>query len=90
MGVEMKLVCEYPVGTLRTAAAVNNVSAVAMAIRQMPGVGKPFLIFSDLPGQATMAFFDMYPDYVVSSDVSANIAMINAQLASPPLDAVIV
>ena len=84
----MRLICEFPEGTLRNATTVNDVSAVASAIRQMPGVGKPFLIFQTSPGWVVMADFGLYPQYVVTSDLNQNIALINAMLASPPLDAI--
>ena len=89
----MKVVCEYPVGTLRTATAVNNVTMVAMALRQMPGVGQPFLAFANLPAPAIMANFDLHEDWAghgnkVSGDVAKNVEMINAMLAAPPLDAI--
>jgi hypothetical protein len=90
----MKLICEYPVGTLRNAVTVSNVTSVAMALRQMPGVGKPFLIFASLPGKVVAADFDMFqneeqtgPKWLVSQDVAANVAAINEQLAAPPTDA---
>jgi len=92
----MKIVCEYPVGTLRTATAVNNVVMVAQAVRQMPGVGQPFLAFASLPANAIMADFDHESildengnrRFVVSSVVAENIQMINEMLANPPLDAI--
>ena len=83
----MKLICEYPPGTLRNATTAANIPAVASAVRSMPGVGKPFLIYQSLPGTVTIADFGMYPDYVVSSVVAENEAMINAMLATPPTDA---
>jgi hypothetical protein len=83
----MKLVCEYPAGTLRTATTANNNQAVAQAVKSMPGVGKPFLIFATLPGTVIFADLEMYPDYVVSTDVAANLAKIEAMLSTPPLDA---
>lgn len=90
----MKLICEYPVGTLRNATTVNYVDTVATAIKSMPGIGKPFLIYESLPGLVAMADFEHYlndegtgPRWVVSSDVAKNKAMILEQLASPPLDA---
>jgi hypothetical protein len=92
-GNQMKLICEF-VGALRTATTVNNVTSVAMALRQMPGVGKPFLIFTSLPGKVVAADFEMFqndeqsgPKWVVSQDVAANVAAINEQLAAPPTDA---
>ena len=97
---KMKIVCEYPTGTLRTATAVNNNTMVAMTLRQMPGVGKPFLVFDTLPANAVMADFDhesilvddgngnMVRKYVVSNDVAANVAMIVDMLANPPVDAI--
>lgn len=83
----MKLICEYPAGTLRNATTINNNSTVALALKNMPGVGKPFLIFQSLPGQVVAADFDAYPAFVVDSDVSVNLANIEAMLATPPSDA---
>lgn len=89
----MKIVCEYPVGNLRTIAAVNNVQMVASAIRSMPGVGQPFLAFANLPSPAVMADFDLHPDWaghgnLVTNDVGKNADMIQAMLDNPPLDAI--
>ena len=92
----MKIVCEYPVGILRTATAVNNVVMVAQAVRQMPGIGQPFLAFENLPANAIMADFDHESivdengnrRFVVSSVVAENVQMINEMLASPPLAAI--
>lgn len=83
----MKLICEYPVGALRNATTVNNLDTVALALKNMPGVGKPFLIFQSLPGQVVVADFDQFPDYKVSADVSANRALIDQMLNEPPTDA---
>jgi hypothetical protein len=83
----MKLICEYPAGTLRNATTSSNIAAVASAVKSMPGVGKPFLVFASLAGPVAIAAFDLYPDYVVSSDVSVNTALINQMLETPPTDA---
>lgn len=83
----MKLICEYPAGTLRNATTVNNLDTVALALKNMPGVGKPFLLFQSLPGPVVAADFDAHPDFKVSADVAANRTMIDAMLASPPDDA---
>ena len=83
----MKLICEYPPGTLRNATTVANLTTVATGLRVMPGVGKPFLIFQSLPGQVASADFDLYPQYIVSAVVADNLALINEALATPPLDA---
>lgn len=94
-GVKVHLVAEYA-GALRTAATVNNVSAVSSALRTMPGVGKPFFIFQQLTGPVAFADWD-HPSvldengnrkWVVSSDTAKNAAMINEQLANPPYDAI--
>jgi len=82
-----KLICEFPPGVLRNATTASNLTAVASALRSMPGVGKPFLIFASLPATVALADFDAYPDYVVSADVAANETMISEMLATPPLDA---
>jgi len=92
----MKLVCEYPPGSLRTATTVNNVAIVATAVKNMPGVGQPFLIFQNLPSNVAAADFDhesILDDdgnrkYVVSTSAAENLMMINAMLANPPLDAI--
>ena len=76
----MKLIADYPVGTLRNATTVANKNTVALALKSMPGVGNPFYIFNSLPGSVVAADFDMFP-YIVSSVVSENLAMINEQLA---------
>lgn len=89
----MRLICEYA-GALRNAVTVNNVNSVALALRQMPGVGQPFLIYASLPGPVVAADFDLHqnddgtgPRWVVSSDPAVNVASINEQLETPPLDA---
>lgn len=91
----MKLICEYPVGSLRNAVTVSNINTVAQALKVMPGVGKPFLIFAAdaYAGTVIMADFDLHSDWagngnVVNSDVAKNKAMIEAMLAEPPLDAI--
>lgn len=86
---KMKAIYEYPPGSLRNATTSSNVSAVANSLKVAPGVGKPFLIFASLPGQVQQALFDMYPDYVVSSDSAVNVALINTMLATPPTDALV-
>lgn len=90
----MKLICEYPVGTLRNAVTVNDIPTVAKALRNMPGVGKPFLIFAAdaYSGKVIMADFDLHPDWagqgnVVSADPAKNAQIIQAMLDNPPLDA---
>lgn len=83
----MKLICEYPPGSLRNATTVANIDTVAKGLRNMPGVGRPFLIYQSLPGQVMSADFDMYPQYVVSSTEAENRALIEAQLETPPTDA---
>ena len=77
----MKLICEYPVGTLRNATTVANKTTVATTVKTLPGVGKPFLIFASLPSPAVMADFSMFPQFIVSSVVSENLQMINDMLA---------
>lgn len=91
----MKLICEYPVGSLRNAVTVSNINTVAQALKVMPGVGKPFLIFASdaYTGLVIMADFELHEDWagngnVVNSDVAKNKAMIEAMLAEPPLDAI--
>lgn len=84
----MRLLCEYPVGSLRNAVTVNHIPSVAKVVRNLPGIGKPFLIFDTLPGNPVMVDFSMFPQYVVSADETANATMINEMLATPPIDAV--
>ena len=76
----LKLICEYPVGTLRNATTVANKNTVALALKNMPGVGQPFLIYAALPSSAIMADFSMFPQFVVSTVVSENLQMINDML----------
>lgn len=87
MGLPMKLICDYPTDTLRNATTSSDMNAVSMAVRVMPGVGKPFLVFATLPGQVVIADFGMYPQYVVSATAADNLDLINAMLAAPPTDA---
>lgn len=84
---QMRLLAEFPAGTLRNATTASNMNLVATSLRVMPGVGKPFLIFAALPGLVAQVDFDMYPDYKVSNDVAQNIALIQAMLDNPPTDA---
>ena len=92
----MKLVCDITyegVTTLRALAASSNLSAMAVAIKNKPGVGKPFLFFEELQsGHPAMADFDLHPDWaghgnLVTSDTAKNLAMLQAMLANPPNDA---
>lgn len=83
----MKLICEFPPGNLRNVTTANNIQAVATAVKTMPGVGKPFLIYQSLPGQVIMADFELHPEYVVSSDVAQNATLIQQMLDTPPVDA---
>lgn len=84
----MKLICEYPPGTLRNnITTVNNIPTVGKTVRNVPGIGQPFLIFASLPSPPIMADFSMFPDYVVSANEADNVAMIEAMLADPPLAA---
>jgi len=95
-GVEMRAVYEFPSGTLRNATTVNNVSIVANALKSVPGVGQPFLIFNSLPGAVAMVDWQHESiidengnsKYVVSSTSSENVTMINDMLANPPLAAI--
>lgn len=81
----MKMVCEFPAGTLRNnITTAPNIGTVGLALKNLPGVGKPFLIFANWSNPPTMVDFDMFPQYVVSSVVSENVDMIEAMLADPP------
>lgn len=81
----MKLICEYPVGTLRNnLTTVANIGTVGNTLKNIPGVGQPFLIFASLPSPPVIVDFGMFPQYIVSSVVSENVAMIEAQLLDPP------
>lgn len=92
----MRLVCEYPPGSLRNATTVNSVSIVANVLKTMPGVGQPFLIFNTLPG--AVAAVDWQHEsivdengntkYIVSADNADNAAMINEMLVNPPINAI--
>lgn len=78
----MKIICEYPPGTLRNATGANNVPAIAKSLKVMPGVGQPFMVFSSLPGLVTMVVdWSICP--IVSADESVNAAAINDMLANP-------
>jgi len=84
----MKMVCEYPIGTLRNnMTTVANVTTVANALRNVPGVGQPCLLFASWPSAPVMVDFTMFPQYIVSNVVAENVAMIEAMLADPPLAA---
>lgn len=84
----MKLICEYPPGTLRNnVTTVANIGTVGSTLKVIPGVGQPFLIFASLPSPPVAVDFGMFPQYVVSAVVSENVAMIEAALADPPLAA---
>jgi len=82
---------------IQDAPTSPSVSALAAAIKTLPSVGKPFLVFNTLPFKPSTVDFDLHPDWppgsgngnVVSADTATNIAMINAMLAEPPLDALI-
>lgn len=77
----MKMICEYPVGTLRNATTVANKTSVATVVKSMPGVGQPFLIFASLPSPAIACDFSMFPQFIVTSVVADNLQMINDMLA---------
>lgn len=77
--IPLKLIADYPIGTLRNATTVANKNVVALALKSMPGVGQPFYIFNSLPGTVVAADFDMFP-FIVSSVVSENLQMINDML----------
>lgn len=84
----MKIICEYPVGTLRVGTAVNNISVIAKSVKSVPGVGKPFLVFASLPpGTVAEADLNMFPEYVASSVEADNAAIIQQMLDNPPLAA---
>lgn len=96
----MRLICEYPAGVLRNAVAVDNNYSVGLVVRQLPGVGKPFLVFYSLPGPLLLADFEhqslMVDDgnggtrfkYIVTADPVANAAMVAEMLANPPTQAI--
>lgn len=85
----MKIICEYPVGTLRNATGTNNVGSIARTLKTMPGVGQPFMVFASLPGTVT-AVVEWPADMVVSSDETENADMINYMLANPPIGNVVI
>lgn len=79
----MKVICEYPVGTLRNATSTDNIGSLARTLKVVPGVGQPFMVFASLPGLVSMV--TGWPDgMVVSADETENANMINDQLANPP------
>lgn len=89
----MKLVCEFPPGTLRTMTSTNNINLAALALKNVPGVGQPFLMFASLSGAVAIADFDLHPDWaghgnVVTNDTNKNAEMIQAMLDAPPTDAI--
>lgn len=85
----MKIICEYPPGTLRNATGVNNVGSIARSLKVMPGVGRPFMAFATLPGLVTTVIdWDICP--VVSEDEAVNAAAINDQLANPMLSNIVI
>jgi hypothetical protein len=93
---KMRLICEYPQGTLRNATTVNNIAIVGQTVKTLPGIGQPFLVFSSLPGvvgavdwqHESIVDENGNPKYIVSSVTSENVQMINAMLANPPLGAI--
>ena len=91
----MKLLCEFPIGTLRTMTSTNNIALAAQGLMNVPGVGQPFLMFNTLPGKVASVDFDLHTDWawhgnVVTNDISKNMAMIQAMLDAPPLDALVI
>ena len=90
-----KLVAEFDFGDgpeLLAVTASSKVDNMAVAIKTNPGVGKEFLYFADLQGTPVLCNFDLHPDWAghgnkVTSDTAKNKAMLLAQLANPPLDA---
>lgn len=90
---KMKLVCEFPPGTLRTMTSTNNINLAAQALKNVPGVGQPFLMFASLSGTVAIADFELHDDWaghgnVVTNDTAKNVEMIQAMLDTPPTDAV--
>lgn len=89
----MKIVCDFN-GALRTLTTVNNVTTVANFLKNnVPGVGQPFLAFTNLSAAPVAADFSLHPDWagygnLVTDDTLQNVAMINAMLAAPPIDAI--
>lgn len=86
--MEMNLLCvvkKRGVDTFVTLLTAQNTDH-ASHIKNVPGVGKPYMIFASLPdGNPTSADFSNAP--IVSNDVAANQAAIDAMLADPPWDA---
>lgn len=87
-----RLVCVKTIGgvdTLVAPATSSNLDQCAAALKSLPGTGKKFLFFPSLPSTPATADFDLDPaayplGNTVSSDTSANRAMIDAMLANPP------
>lgn len=88
----MKLLCEFPIGTLRSMTSTNNLALAAQGLKNVPGVGQPFLFFNTLPGQVAAVDFELHTDWAghgnkVTNDVQKNAEMIQAMLDTPPVDA---
>ncbi len=88
---KMKVVCEFN-GNLVTLTANPNLTVVANALKNVPGVGKPFLAFASLASNPSFCDFD-HPSicdangdriYVVTSNTATNYALINQCLAAAP------
>jgi hypothetical protein len=91
---KMKMICEFPVGTLRTLTATNTLVLSAQGLINVPGVGQPFLFFNSLPGKVAAVDFELHEDWAghgnkVTNDIVKNMAMLQAMLDNPPLDAVV-
>lgn len=86
---KVKIVCIDKTNTPRyNITGVNDVARVAKTLKNMPGIGRPFMVFADAGWvPPTMVDFDLHPDYVVSADESVNAGLIEAMLADPPIDA---
>lgn len=89
----VKIVCDFN-GALRTLTLGTSVQIAANFVKNnVPGVGQPFLAFTNLPASPIGADFDMHPDWagygnLVTNDAAKNAAMIQAMLDAPPLDAI--
>lgn len=86
--MEMNLLCivkKRGVDTFAVNMTAANTDHAAF-VRNIPGVGKPFLLFATLPdGNPGSADFTNAP--IVNADPAVNQAAIDDMLANPPWDA---
>lgn len=85
--MEMNLICKVKkrgVDTFGVVVTAPNTDH-ATFVKNIPGVGKPFLLFASLPdGNPTGALLDQAP--IVNVDAAVNQAAIDDMLNNPPWD----